>query len=469
MHRTSRSRAGSSPSIVGSRDRPSNVVAPNVGEQDGRTRPRARTPSQPRGVAEYRGEGRRQGKLPPAGKKRYGVAFRVPSLERVSYALVMESDGPVTIGDNSPQAPDPAPASRSRPIVTAPPTTCHWLRLACIPARRHAGPARPCSPPSACPATSSPPDAARLPRWWAVRRRTPCSPCRHTKTSSARSYEAGNRVLTPGRRRLPAPTLRHHRSRCCVSLSGRTRAAIAPGHRAGRRTLCDRGRRSNAEAFARTLCPARPVVVSGLALGIDAAAHRGARRCRQHRAGTVAVIGTGIDRIYPARNAALAREIAAAGAVVSEFPRHAAAAAQLPAPQPPLIAGLAEGVLVVEAALGSGSLITARPCHRDRPRGVRDPRLDPLATLSRGCHRLIRDGAKLVETAEDVVEELRAALGWPAPVAASVKDRRSRGAAPRRPGRTLAGRARSDGERNTRARGDRPIRWTRPIAARCGF
>lgn len=174
---------------------------------------------------------------------------------------------------------------------------------------------------------------------------------------------------------------------------------------------------ANAEAFARTLAARGLVVVSGLALGIDAAAHRGALAAGGAGAGTVAVIGTGIDRIYPARNAALAREIAAAGAIVSEF---ALGTPPLPYNFPRrnrLIAGLAEGVLVVEAALGSGSLITARlAAEHGRevfaiPGSIHSP-------LSRGCHRLIRDGAKLVETAEDVIEELRGRLGWPAPAAA---------------------------------------------------
>ena len=173
------------------------------------------------------------------------------------------------------------------------------------------------------------------------------------------------------------------------------------------------GGEANAEAFARALAGHGLVVVSGLALGIDAAAHRGALAAGSAGAGTVAVIGTGIDRIYPARNATLAREIAASGAIVSEF---ALGTPPLPHNFPRrnrLIAGLAEGVLVVEAALGSGSLITARlAAEHGRevyaiPGSIHSP-------LSRGCHRLIRDGAKLVETAEDVIEELRGRLGWPA-------------------------------------------------------
>jgi DNA processing protein len=170
---------------------------------------------------------------------------------------------------------------------------------------------------------------------------------------------------------------------------------------------------ANAAAFAQSLAEAGLVIVSGLALGVDAAAHRGALAAGAG-GGTVAVIGTGIDRIYPARNAALAREIAASGAIVSEFPL---GTPPLPHNFPRrnrIIAGLVEGVLVVEAALNSGSLITARLATESGrevfaiPGSIHSP-------LARGCHRLIRDGAKLVETAEDVIEELRGRLGWPAP------------------------------------------------------
>ncbi len=165
---------------------------------------------------------------------------------------------------------------------------------------------------------------------------------------------------------------------------------------------------ANAEAFARALSEQGFTIVSGLALGIDAAAHRGAL-AGQGR--TVAVVGTGVDRIYPARNAALAREIAAAGAIVSELPLGTSALRHNFPRRNRIIAGLAEGVLVVEAAVNSGSLITARLATESGrevfaiPGSIHSP-------LARGCHRLIREGAKLVETAEDVVEELRGRLGW---------------------------------------------------------
>jgi DNA processing protein len=163
----------------------------------------------------------------------------------------------------------------------------------------------------------------------------------------------------------------------------------------------------DAEAFARSLGAAGLVIVSGLAQGIDAAAHRGALAVAG--GGTVAVIGTGMDRIYPARNAELAREIAVRGAIVSEFPLGTPPARHNFPRRNRLIAGLSLGVLVVEAAISSGSLITARlAAEAGRevfaiPGSIHSP-------LARGCHRLIRQGAKLVETAEDVFEELRGRL-----------------------------------------------------------
>ena len=223
----------------------------------------------------------------------------------------------------------------------------------------------------------------------------------------------------------------------------------------------------DAEAFARTLGEAGLTIVSGLALGIDAAAHRGAL---ETQAGTVAVIGTGADRLYPARNEALARRIAEQGVVLSEFPLGTPALAANFPRRNRIIAGLGLGCLVVEAAPRSGSLITARLAAESGrevfaiPGSIHSP-------LSRGCHRLIRDGAKLVETAEDVVEELRGRLGWPAPVAASVKDRRSRGAVPAVPAAPPRQAALAlDGERTRvlEAIGHDPVDLD-TIAARCGL
>lgn len=159
--------------------------------------------------------------------------------------------------------------------------------------------------------------------------------------------------------------------------------------------------RETAEAFATALSSAGLTIVSGLALGIDAAAHRGGLE----RGGrSLAVVGTGIDRVYPAANRDLARRLSEEGGIVSEF---ALGTPPLPGNFPRrnrLISGLARGVLVVEATLASGSLITARfAAEQGRdvfavPGSIHSP-------FSKGSHRLIRDGAKLVETAQDVLEE----------------------------------------------------------------
>lgn len=168
----------------------------------------------------------------------------------------------------------------------------------------------------------------------------------------------------------------------------------------------------DAEAFARALADAGLTIVSGLAAGIDAAAHRGGLA---GAGSSIAVIGTGLDRIYPARNQALARELAEQGLIVSEF---ALGTPPVPGNFPRrnrLISGLARGVLVVEAAPGSGSLITARVAA-EQGREVFAIPGSIHAPLARGCHVLIKQGAKLVESAADVLEE----LAWPGRLAAPV-------------------------------------------------
>ncbi|GLW60533.1 DNA processing protein DprA [Hydrogenophilus thermoluteolus] len=158
--------------------------------------------------------------------------------------------------------------------------------------------------------------------------------------------------------------------------------------------------KATARAFAEALAQAGVTVVSGLAQGIDAAAHEGAI------ARTVAVIGTGADRVYPAAHRQLAQRIAQHGAIVSEFPLGTPALPHHFPRRNRLIAALARGTLVVEAAVNSGSLITARlaaELGRDVfaiPGSIHNP-------LAKGCHRLIRDGAKLVECVEDILEEWR--------------------------------------------------------------
>lgn len=157
-----------------------------------------------------------------------------------------------------------------------------------------------------------------------------------------------------------------------------------------------------AENFARTLAGKGLCIVSGLALGIDAAAHRGALAAGGE---TIAVIGTGPDRIYPARNRELALAIAEHGAIVSEFPLGTPAIAANFPRRNRIISGLARGVLVVEAAPESGSLITAR-LAADQGREVFAIPGSIHSPVARGCHKLIKQGAKLVETASDILEEL---------------------------------------------------------------
>ena len=169
----------------------------------------------------------------------------------------------------------------------------------------------------------------------------------------------------------------------------------------GSRNASAQGAR-NAEQFARSLGDAGLTIVSGLALGIDAAAHRGGLASR---ASTIAVLGTGIDVVYPTRNAELAAEIAAHGLLLSEFPLGTSAIAHNFPRRNRLISGLARGCLVVEAAVESGSLITAR-CGADQGREVFAIPGSIHSPLSKGCHALIKSGAKLVESAEDVLAEL---------------------------------------------------------------
>ena len=159
----------------------------------------------------------------------------------------------------------------------------------------------------------------------------------------------------------------------------------------------------NARAFAGALGRAGLTVVSGLALGIDGAAHEGALATA---GSTVAVVGTGLDRVYPKRHLALARRIAADGLLLSEYALGMPPLAANFPRRNRLIAGLARGTLVVEAALESGSLITARLAV-EAGREVFAIPGSIHAPQSRGCHALIKQGAKLVETAADILEELR--------------------------------------------------------------
>jgi len=167
---------------------------------------------------------------------------------------------------------------------------------------------------------------------------------------------------------------------------------------------------ADAQAFAAALSAAGLTIASGLALGIDAAAHRGAL---MHPGSSIAVVGTGLDRVYPARNRDLAHALAERGALISEFAPGTPPLKENFPRRNRLISGLARGVVVIEATLSSGSLITARLAGEQGrevfalPGSIHSP-------FSKGCHKLIREGAKLVETAQDILDELRLPLVAPA-------------------------------------------------------
>lgn len=158
----------------------------------------------------------------------------------------------------------------------------------------------------------------------------------------------------------------------------------------------------NAEAFAQGLAEHGLCIVSGLALGIDGAAHRGALKAK---GGTIAVVGTGLDMVYPAKHRDLAHQIANSGLIISEFPLGTVSKPQNFPRRNRLISGLSLGCLVVEANLKSGSQITARlSAEQGRevfaiPGSIHSP-------LAKGCHQLIKQGAKLVDSLQDIVEEL---------------------------------------------------------------
>ena len=178
----------------------------------------------------------------------------------------------------------------------------------------------------------------------------------------------------------------------------------------------------NAYQFAKALGATGLTIVSGLALGVDAAAHEGAlapiapdRSLKEGDApATIAVVGTGLDRVYPSRHLDLAHRIARHGLLVSEYPLGTPPLAPNFPKRNRIISGLSQGTLVVEAALASGSLITAR-LATEQGREVFAIPGSIHAPQSRGCHALIKQGAKLVESAQDVLEECR----WALPAATS--------------------------------------------------
>jgi DNA processing protein len=163
---------------------------------------------------------------------------------------------------------------------------------------------------------------------------------------------------------------------------------------------------NNAEALSRSLSDSGLCIISGMAHGIDTAAHRGALR---GQGGSIAVVGTGLDKVYPAANRDLAHALAQQGALVSEFPLGTPPLAANFPRRNRLISGMSLGCLVVEASLQSGSLITAR-LALEQGRDVFAIPGSIHAPQSKGCHALLKQGAKLVETAQDILEELGGSL-----------------------------------------------------------
>jgi DNA processing protein len=212
----------------------------------------------------------------------------------------------------------------------------------------------------------------------------------------------GHAVLTLADADYPQALLETPDPPALLYLRGRRELLARPGlAMVGSRSATPQGV-SNAEQFARAFSSAGLTIVSGLALGIDAAAHRGGLDAP---GSTIAVLGTGADILYPQRNRELGERIARDGLILSEFPLGTPPNAGNFPRRNRVIAGLARGCLVVEAALASGSLITARlAAEQGRevfaiPGSIHSPH-------SKGCHALIKQGAKLVESAQDLLQEL---------------------------------------------------------------
>ena len=222
------------------------------------------------------------------------------------------------------------------------------------------------------------------------------------ETTLAWLTQPGNSLMTLADEDYPKNLLEIADPPAVLYCKGRRSLLNQPGLGVvGSRNATPQGVR-DAEAFSRALSDAGLTIISGLALGIDTAAHRGGLA---GAGSSIAIIGTGLDRIYPARNKALAHQLAETGLIVSEF---ALGTPPLPGHFPRrnrLISGVSRGVLVVEAAPDSGSLITARVATEQGrevfaiPGSIHSP-------LARGCHALIKQGAKLVESAADILDEL---------------------------------------------------------------
>ena len=224
-------------------------------------------------------------------------------------------------------------------------------------------------------------------------------------------------VLTLGDPAYPAALLNIEDPPLMLYLLGRLDIASEPS-----RSIAIVGSRNptpqgliNARQFAKALSEAGLSIVSGLALGVDGAAHEGAldgAGAPAQRQATLAVVGTGLDRVYPKSHHQLAHRISQHGLIVSEYPLGTPPLAANFPRRNRLIAGLSCATLVVEAALKSGSLITARLAAEQGKEVFAIPG-SIHATQSHGCHALIRQGAKLVESAQDILEDLQPVTGVP--------------------------------------------------------
>lgn len=218
-------------------------------------------------------------------------------------------------------------------------------------------------------------------------------------------------LVTLADARYPASLLQTADPPLLLYVQGRLEALEHPRKLAivGSRNPTPQGEQ-NARVFARSLAESGLCVVSGLALGVDGSAHAGAL---EGGGPTLAVVGTGLDTVYPKRHEALARRIAETGALISEYPLGTPPLAANFPQRNRIIAGLGQGTLVVEAAVRSGSLITARLAG-EQGREVFAIPGSIHAPQSRGCHALIRQGAKLVESAQDILEDLHLSEPRPA-------------------------------------------------------
>ncbi len=222
--------------------------------------------------------------------------------------------------------------------------------------------------------------------------------------------EPGHHILTLADPAYPAALLDSHDPPLMLYVNGLLDTLAHPAIAVVGARSATAGGTDNATAFSSYLANQGWCIVSGLAHGIDAAAHEGALRAGGR---TIATLATGADLVYPAANRDLAHRIAKQGALISEFPLGTRALPYQFPKRNRIVAGLARGVLVVEAAKKSGSLITARLASEMGrevfaiPGSIHSP-------LSRGCHELIRQGAKLVESGQDIHEELGKPLDTPA-------------------------------------------------------